>query len=61
MGWLHIRGHGSQLQNLKMIMKHSSFMQTGWIKTKNSVKDEDNPEDLYKTKNEEVNHIGPIK
>ena len=42
-------------------MKHSSFMQTGWIKTKNSVKDEDNPEDLYKTKNEEVNHIGPIK
>ena len=34
-------------------------MQTGWIKTYNSVKDENNPEDLHKTKNEEAKHTGP--
>ena len=34
-------------------------MQTGWIKTSNLVKAEDNPENLHKTKNEEATQIGP--
>ena len=34
-------------------------MQTCWIKIKNSIKDEDNPKELHKTKNEEATQIGP--
>ena len=36
-------------------------MQMGWIKIKYSVKDEDNLEDLHKTKNEKAKHNGPRK
>ena len=36
-------------------------MQTGWIKTYNSIIDKDNPKDLYKTKNDEAKNTRPRK
>lgn len=34
-------------------------MQTSWNKIKNSIKDDDDSEDLYKIKHEEAKHTDP--